>query len=190
MKYCESCRALCESDCCSICENTELREVRPDDYCILTECAEDFGGLLKYTLADMDIPCALMPFGNGARSAFGLNLGNFRVFVPYQHFEASKDVLDQLTYDPTDELRKEGVARELVNRIQNIRKDSGLEVTDKIEVEIEDIEAVHSAVADFASYIGQQTLAVSVKTSAAPQGEFVVDSDVNEIPLKIAIKRA
>ena len=89
----------------------------------------------------------------------------------------------------TDELVKEGVARELVNRIQNIRKDSGLEVTDKIEVEIEDIEAVHAAVADFASYIGQQTLAVSVKTSAEPQGEFVVASDVNETPLKIAIKR-
>jgi hypothetical protein len=33
-------------------------------------------------------------------------------------------------------------------------------------------------------------LAVSVKTAAAPQGEFVVDSDVNEVPLKIAIKRA
>ena len=89
----------------------------------------------------------------------------------------------------TEELQKEGVARELVNRIQNIRKDSGLEVTDKIEVEIEDIEAVHAAVADFASYIGGQTLAVSVKTAAAPAGEFVVDSDVNEVPLKIAIKR-
>ena len=89
----------------------------------------------------------------------------------------------------TEELQKEGVARELVNRIQNIRKDSGLEVTDKIEVEIEDIEAVHAAVADFASYIGQQTLAVSVKTAAEPQGEFVVESDVNEIPLKIAIKK-
>ena len=90
----------------------------------------------------------------------------------------------------TEELQKEGVARELVNRIQNIRKDSGLEVTDKIEVEIEDIEAVHVAVADFAQYIGQQTLAISVKTAVAPQGEFVVDSDVNEIPLKIAIKKA
>jgi isoleucyl-tRNA synthetase len=90
----------------------------------------------------------------------------------------------------TEELQKEGVARELVNRIQNIRKDSGLEVTDKIEVEIEDIEAVHAAVETFAAYIGGQTLAVSVKTAAEPQGEFVVDSDVNDIPLKIAIKKA
>jgi isoleucyl-tRNA synthetase len=90
----------------------------------------------------------------------------------------------------TDELLMEGVARELVNRIQNIRKDSGLEVTDKIEVEIEDIEAVHAAVETFATYIGGQTLALSVKCVAEPQGEFVVESDVNEIPLKIAIKRA
>ena len=48
----------------------------------------------------------------------------------------------------------------------------------------------YTAVAEFASYIGQQTLAVSVKTAAGLQGEFVVASDVNEIPLKIAIKRA
>ncbi len=107
MKYCENCRALCQDDCCEICESTELRDVRPEDYCILTECAEDFGGLLKYTLADMDIPCALMPFGNGARSAFGLNLGNYRVFVPYRFYEESKDVLDQLTYDPTEDFRKD-----------------------------------------------------------------------------------
>ena len=52
------------------------------------------------------------------------------------------------------------------------------------------IEAVEGAVAEFASYIGQQTLAVSVKTAAEPSGEFVVDSDVNDIPLKIAIKKA
>ena len=106
MKYCENCRTLCENDTCDICDSTELRDVLPEDYCILTECAEDFGGLLKNTLADLDIPCALMPFGNGARSAFGLNLGHYRVFVQYRDFETSKDVLDQLTYDPTEELRK------------------------------------------------------------------------------------
>ncbi|MBP3497114.1 MAG: class I tRNA ligase family protein, partial [Alistipes sp.] len=53
----------------------------------------------------------------------------------------------------TPELEKEGVARELINRIQNIRKDSGLEVTDKIRVEVEDIEAVHDAVAEHGAYI-------------------------------------
>ena len=89
----------------------------------------------------------------------------------------------------TDELRKEGVARELVNRIQNIRKDSGLEVTDKISVEIEAKELVEGAVAEFGDYIGSQTLAVSVNCSAEPNGEFVVDSDIDEEPLRIAITK-
>ena len=89
----------------------------------------------------------------------------------------------------TDELRKEGVARELVNRIQNIRKESGLEVTDKISVEIEAKELVEGAVAEFGDYIGSQTLAVSVKCSAEPEGEFVVESDIDEEPLRIAITK-
>ena len=89
----------------------------------------------------------------------------------------------------TPELLREGVARELINRIQNIRKDSGFEVTDKITVEIEAKEAVREAVAEFAAYIGGQTLAVDVHTAAEPKGEVVVDSDVNDEPLKIAVTR-
>ena len=90
----------------------------------------------------------------------------------------------------TDELRREGVARELVNRIQNIRKDSGFEVTDKIRVEIEATELTTPAVESFAQYIAQQTLAVDVKAVAAPAGDFVIDSDIDEAPLKIAVTKA
>ena len=90
----------------------------------------------------------------------------------------------------TDELRREGVARELVNRIQNIRKESGFEVTDKISVEIEATELTAPAVESFADYIAQQTLAIAVKAVAAPTGEFVVDSDIDEAPLKIAVTKA
>ena len=90
----------------------------------------------------------------------------------------------------TDELRREGVARELVNRIQNIRKDSGFEVTDKIRVEIEATELTTPAVESFAQYIAQQTLAVDVKAVVAPAGDFVIDSDIDEAPLKIAVTKA
>ncbi len=90
----------------------------------------------------------------------------------------------------TDELRREGVARELVNRIQNIRKESGFEVTDKIRVEIESTELTAPAIESFADYIGQQTLAVEVKAVATPQGAFVVDSEIDEAPLKIAVTKA
>ncbi|WP_308659674.1 isoleucine--tRNA ligase [uncultured Alistipes sp.] len=89
----------------------------------------------------------------------------------------------------TDELCAEGVARELINRIQNIRKDSGFEVTDKIRVEIEQKELVAEAVARYADYIASQTLAVEVKSSAEPQGESVVATDIDEEPLRIAVTR-
>ena len=89
----------------------------------------------------------------------------------------------------TEELRREGVARELVNRIQNIRKDSGFEVTDKIRVEIEHTEVTAPAIESFAEYIASQTLATEVRAVAAPAGDFVVDSDIDEVPLKIAVSR-
>ena len=89
----------------------------------------------------------------------------------------------------TDELRAEGVARELINRIQNIRKDSGFEVTDKIRVEIEQQEFVLPALKSFADYIASQTLAVEIEGVPSPSGEFVVESEVDEQPVRIAVTK-
>ncbi|MEO4007106.1 MULTISPECIES: isoleucine--tRNA ligase [unclassified Flavobacterium] len=58
----------------------------------------------------------------------------------------------------SDELRKEGIARELVNRIQNIRKDSGLEVTDKIKVHLQKDLQLENAVSSNEDYIKAETL--------------------------------
>lgn len=58
----------------------------------------------------------------------------------------------------SEELRKEGIARELVNRIQNIRKDSGFEVTDKIKVQILKNDSIEQAVIANESYIKSETL--------------------------------
>ena len=58
----------------------------------------------------------------------------------------------------TDALRKEGIARELVNRIQNIRKDSGFEVTDKIKVTMQKDGIIQEAVNDNEAYIKSETL--------------------------------
>lgn len=68
-----------------------------------------------------------------------------------------------LDVNVTDELRQEGIAREFVNRIQNIRKDSGFDVTDKIRIEILKNDEINCAIEQYAEYIGQQTLAVDVK---------------------------
>ena len=90
----------------------------------------------------------------------------------------------------TPELEMEGVARELINRIQNIRKEAGLEVTDKIRVEIEALPAIEPSVAKYADYIGQQSLAVEVVCTANPQG-FTAEkyNEVNDEPVVIAINK-
>ncbi|SNB22583.1 isoleucine--tRNA ligase [Flavobacterium psychrophilum] len=58
----------------------------------------------------------------------------------------------------SDELRKEGIARELVNRIQNLRKDSGYDVTDKITVSVEKNDKINQAIIDNQDYIKSETL--------------------------------
>ena len=130
-----------------------------------------------------------------------LDLGGERITVTAADFEITSEDMPgwlvtsegkltvALDITVTDDLRREGVARELINRIQNIRKDSGFEVTDRIRVEIEAKEAVVGAVAAYADYIGQQTLARDVRTAALPEGEFVVESEIDEEPLKIAVTK-
>jgi len=63
----------------------------------------------------------------------------------------------------TDELKKEGTARELINRIQNLRKECDFEVTDKIDVKIEAKEDVAESLQTFKEYVCNQTLALSIE---------------------------
>jgi isoleucyl-tRNA synthetase len=78
-----------------------------------------------------------------------------------------------LDIELTDELIEEGIARELVNRIQNLRKSSGLEITDRINVVIEDVETVHNAVLHCNDYIAGQVLASSLELARDIEGEQV-----------------
>ena len=63
----------------------------------------------------------------------------------------------------TDSLKEEGIARELVNRIQNLRKDSGFEVTDRINLAIQEHEMINAAVKNNLDYICDETLADSLE---------------------------
>ncbi|WP_299102448.1 isoleucine--tRNA ligase [uncultured Winogradskyella sp.] len=62
-----------------------------------------------------------------------------------------------------EELRKEGIARELVNRIQNLRKDSGFEVTDRIDVQLQNDSQVAAAIVSNEAYIKSETLTEDLK---------------------------
>ena len=70
----------------------------------------------------------------------------------------------------TEELKNEGIARELINRIQNLRKDSNFEVTDKINIEIVTKDEIAASVAKFGEYIASQTLAMNIKLVDSMEG--------------------
>ncbi len=89
----------------------------------------------------------------------------------------------------TEDLRREGIAREIINRVQNIRKDSGFEVTDKINIKIEKEESVEGAIADFGSYIASQTLALDIEMCDKLTAENIFEEQVDNYRLCIAVER-
>ena len=70
----------------------------------------------------------------------------------------------------TDELRREGIARELVSKIQNIRKSSGFEITDKIRITISRNEQTDAAINEYNAYICNQVLANSIELADVSEG--------------------
>jgi isoleucyl-tRNA synthetase len=92
-----------------------------------------------------------------------------------------------------DELRAEGIARELVNRIQRLRKDAGLEITDRVELAIAGPDGVQSAARAYEDFIAGETLAVAVSHGDERVGEgfpHVRDVDIDGILARIALRPA
>ena len=86
----------------------------------------------------------------------------------------------------TDELRQEGIARELVNRIQNVRKSKNFDITDKIIVTIAPDERTDDAVKAFGDYIARQVLANSVTVAPVDSATAVeVDMDGWMLPVNV-----
>jgi isoleucyl-tRNA synthetase len=88
-----------------------------------------------------------------------------------------------LEVELTDELKNEGMARELINRIQNLRKESGLEITDRINVTIAPNEEVQKSIDSFADYIKTQVLADVIVLQ--PNDGQEVDFDDFKLNIKI-----
>ncbi len=73
------------------------------------------------------------------------------------------------------ELKSEGIARELVNRVQNLRKDSGLEVTDKIRITVETTATLREAIAAHAAYVQAEVLATEIVFGATSSSALITD---------------
>lgn len=90
----------------------------------------------------------------------------------------------------TEALKKEGIARDFVNRIQNLRKDMGLEVLDKIGIEVErDGEMVTAALTEFKDYISTETQALTFDLKDTVAEATEVDMDEFMLKVKISVKK-
>ena len=89
----------------------------------------------------------------------------------------------------TDELRNEGMARELVNRIQNIRKAKNFDITDKVVVRLQPDERVTAAVEHYGEYIAQQVQAVSVTVQPVDHDD-TVDAEKDDLQVHMTVDKA
>ena len=91
----------------------------------------------------------------------------------------------------TPELRREGIARDIVNRIQNIRKSRDYDITDRIALTFAPGEATDDAIRDFADYISRQVLATSLEIAPLADGEEGVEElSMDDINAKVKITLA
>ena len=89
------------------------------------------------------------------------------------------------------ELEAEGLARELVNRIQNLRKTAGLEVSDRIELGVQGADEVESAVAGHRDYVSGETLAVALRIGSLPDDPAQSQAlTVNGLAATVALRKA
>ena len=159
----------------------------------------------KYGKQMKEIAQAMNSFGKNEIAEIERN-GLFVLALPSGNVELTPEDVDIITEDMpgwlvtnegkltvalditvTDALVREGIARELVNRIQNIRKSNGYEIVDKIIVEIESREEIADAVNEFAEYIASQTLAnaVSLSTNLTDFTELEFD----DYTVKVSVKK-
>ena len=90
----------------------------------------------------------------------------------------------------TDELLREGIARELVNRIQNIRKASGFDITDKIDVYIAPNNETDQAVKEYRDYMSRQVLANTFEIADSLSGEGVNELDFDTFKVNVKIVKS
>jgi isoleucyl-tRNA synthetase len=95
-----------------------------------------------------------------------------------------------LDINVTEDLKREGIARDFVNRVQNLRKDLGLEVLDKINIEVErDGGMLNSALTSFEEYISTETQALSLEFKDKVTDAAEVDMDDFMLRIKISVKK-
>lgn len=107
--------------------------------------------------------------------------------IPGWQVAVDRDITVALDITLTENLIAEGIARELVNRIQNIRKTMDFAVTDRILVDIQNHESIQQAVSLFGEYIQNEVLANAIELSDATDGEMVEITE--DLLIRILVKK-
>jgi isoleucyl-tRNA synthetase len=103
--------------------------------------------------------------------------------------EQSEDVTVALDTDVDDQLYNEGLAREFIKRVQNIRKDAGFNVTDRIKVSYSGSERITDAVEKQEDWIRDETLSLDMQEVNCPKEEVVKSFDVRGETVTIGVRR-
>ena len=89
----------------------------------------------------------------------------------------------------TEDLRREGIARDIINRIQNIRKDRGFEITDRITLVFAPDATVEGVLKDYAEYISAQVLATALTVATPDDAQDVENLDIDGLAVKVHISK-
>ncbi len=120
-----------------------------------------------------------------------LDGGDFEIIaqdIPGWLVSSENGITVALDITLTDELRQEGIARELINRVQNLRKDSGLEVTDNINLFVECSSELQNAIQKNGEYVCNEVLANNIQFETLVTDSLIIDL-VEEGDAKIALKK-
>jgi isoleucyl-tRNA synthetase len=130
--------------------------------------------------------------GNIQRGNFNIVLEDVIITsedIPGWSVASEQGVTVALDVTVTDALKKEGLARDFVNRIQNLRKDQGMAVLDKIEIEVEQKQDFEPVLKEYENYISQEVQALSIKINNHLTSPVLLDLDEFEINVQIKVSR-
>ncbi|MFN5557339.1 MAG: isoleucine--tRNA ligase, partial [Chryseotalea sp.] len=170
-----------------------VKKVKPN----FARLGKQYGPAMKEVSAliqafDKNDIAALEKTGNVQRGKYTIVLEDVIITsedIPGWSVASEQGVTVALDVTVTDALKKEGLARDFVNRIQNLRKDQGMAVLDKIVIEVESKPEFDAVLNEYENYISQEVQALSIKTNHHLTSPVVVDLDEFEINVQIKVSR-
>ena len=121
-----------------------------------------------------------------------LSIGDVEIFtgtIPGYEVASYKGITVALDINITDKLKNEGLSRELVNRIQNLRKENNLEITDRINIYVKKNDVIENFIDENLSYICNETLSDSLEMVDDFDDKFILVNLVHDLSVRVFIKK-